>query len=257
MTSQWTDKRLDRFASNKVGDFIESIRESEIRLDAGIYLPHPYLILPKQFKSVDPLGIYFQALLKEKPQCDFDCKLLGYRAYAIFSYTQSENPAFPFRKPQGLKNLLNAEVKLWKSVLAIAERMNSHDCWTMPPAETLFRIILENQLVMLPCAFSSLNDKDLNVSGYISFYQNQNKTLMLSDSLANNPFSKEKHPTTWNFVRIAMDYAIRTARIKDGFKREIYMPMVRSRQNCTAIMKAGGLSLFTEKGQLKRGRKPE
>lgn len=212
-----------------------------------------FLYLPKsQQKQINPLAFYFQALVNEMPDCDFDRRIIEYRKWAIYSFIQSEDKLFPFRKPRGTKNILNAEVKLWRSVLAIAERMFTYQYWEIDPAFTLFNIILENQLVLLPCGLSDQNNNSHNIKGFVCLYQGQNKKLLNSDFLNAPPFDKEKHPLTWRFISVAM----KVAENHLAFRKEFYLPMVRSRQNLTAILNKEKVAVFTTSGILKKGRKP-
>jgi hypothetical protein len=195
------------------------------------------------------LGWYFQKLVNEK-QSGFDGKILWYREQAIKSFVKADFATFPYRKPDGLKKILDAEVELWQAILNLARHLKGYGFWQESPELTLCEIIQESALVLLPLFFSGDNEGKQSVDDCICFYQKQN--IMMQDTLAvcENPFDKAKVPMTFNFVELALDMA------RDNtFRKKWYLPVVRARKKLTSEMKQGKICSFTEQGQLKRGKK--
>lgn len=197
------------------------------------------------------LGCYFQELLNEKPKSDFDGKCLWYRGQAIRSFTKTDFATFPYKKPMGWKNLLDAEVTLWRSILNLARELKTWGFWKVSPELTLCEIVQESGLVLLPIVFSGENEGKQSVDDCITFYQQQNVALQDSNATSINPFDRAKTPVTKDFIESAMHIANQD----NNFRARYYMPMVRARKAFTAVLKKEKMVSLTEQGQLKRGKK--
>ena len=195
------------------------------------------------------LGWYFQKLVNEK-QAGFDGKVLWYREQAIRSFIKADFATFPYTKPPGTKTLLDAEVKLWRSIFNLAVALKKWGEWTTSPELTLCEIIQESALVLLPVFFSGDNEGKQSVDDCICFYQKQNMKLQDSEFFCNNPFD-QKTPWTRDFIDKAMHHANKDK----GFRSQYYLPVVQARKALTAVIKKGKLCSFNEQGRLKSGRK--
>ena len=198
------------------------------------------------------LGWYFQKLVNEK-QAGFDGKVLWYREQAVKSFVKADFATFPYRKPDGLKKILDAEVELWQAILNLVRHLKGYGFWKESPELTLCEIIQESALVLLSAFFSGDNEGKQSVDDCISFYQKQNVMLQDSEFLCKNPFDQAKVPMTFNFIELALDLATRD----NTFRKKWYFPVVRARKKLTSEMKQGTICSFTEQGQLKRGRKKQ
>ena len=116
-------------------------------------------------------------------------------------------------------------------------------------------LILENQLVMLDF-YSGKDALNLTMPDILKILQHQNKQLIDSnfdDRDIPNPFSSDISPLTHRFI----DICLIESRIGAGFRSSAYLPMVRARQKCTALIKKSECRLYTISGQAKKGRKPK
>lgn len=200
------------------------------------------------------LGLYFRKLLDERQtfgNTGIDGKALWYRNQAIYSFVKADFATFLYKKPPGAKKGLDAEVKLWKSILDLARHMKGYGFWESSPELTLCEIIQESALVLLPIFFSGDNEGKQSTDECIRFYQKQNVMLQDSDALCDNPFDVTKTPWTRDFI----DKAMPIANQDKNFRSKYYLPMVRARKTLTAVIKKEKMCSFTEQGSLKRGKK--
>lgn len=228
--------------------------ENSITTRKTIFLSPLYACLYEDDAS---LGHYLQRLLEEKHErwlelSDFEKRCLWYREQAIKSYAKVDFPALQHIKPPGTKKILEAEVKLWQSILATLRHLKGHGSWKISAELTLCEIIQESALVLLPLPFSSETEGKQGVDDCIAFYQKQNVKLRDSDALHENPFDSIKTPVTKSFIDLCFQWTDNS-----NFRTHWYMPIVRARQKLTTELKAGKLKSFSEKGQLKKGRKSE
>jgi len=191
-------------------------------------------------------------LLTQHSNDEFTEKSLRYRDWAILSFSQSfRSGKVLFRSPKGLKKILDAEVKIWKSILSCIERLITVGTWNFPPLKTLSAIISEGVLVLLPLVFIS-EGEEATATAVLRKYQSQNKCLMDVDNYgrSRNPFRAGS--VTAYFI----DCAIRYAFDDPSFSKELYLPMIRARSEFVTVAKRENFILQEKSGKiLTQGRK--
>ena len=172
------------------------------------------------------------------------------------AYIKSMYPSLGFgRAKKGTKERLDCEVALWKSIEFLTNELIKIGKWDIGASGTLLGLILENQLVMLDF-YSGKDALNLTMPDILKILQHQNKQLIDSnfdDRDIPNPFSSDISPLTHRFI----DICLIESRIGAGFRSSAYLPMVRARQKCTALIKKSECRLYTISGQAKKGRKPK
>lgn len=171
----------------------------------------------------------------------------------FYAWAKSEFKSLKFRAPNGMKEMFELELDLWKSIIEVAERLRTYKQWERDAIETLLLIIEENALVCLP-----FGDREYHfdtMTQMIKTYQNENMLLSLNEfdvngNPATNPFNAKTRPVTFSFINCAMKFASQA----DDFRKQKYLPMVRKRQAFCSFIRCGGYALRKPDKIVKRGR---
>ena len=170
----------------------------------------------------------------------------------FYAWAKSEFKSLKFRAPSGRKEMFSLELKLWKSIISVAERLRTYKQWERDAIETLLLIIEENALVCLPFGDSEYHFDTM--TQMIRTYQKENNLLLINDfdddDNPNNPFNAKTRPVTFSFINCAMKFAYQA----DDFRKQTYLPMVRNRRAFCSFIRRGGYALGKIDRIVKRGR---
>jgi hypothetical protein len=220
--------------------------------NADFYQKLDRMTLPMVFEFLEKDRLFEESL---HPPDNVSVYLMLRRDVAK-AYIKSMYPSLGFgRAKKGTKERLDCEVALWKSIEFLTNELIKIGKWDIGASGTLLGLIIEDQLVMVD-SFSMKDNPSTTMPDALKFLQNQNKKLMDSnfdDPAISNPFSAETSPLTHRFI----DICLKEAQIGDGFRSKSYLPMVRARQKCTALIKKSECRLYTISGQVQKGRKPK
>ena len=179
------------------------------------------------------LLIYFDKLILSKNNQDLIDDITGklelkyrqlvvgeyYRKYIDFKYPD-------YKSGYIIKPQIKLEVELWHSVFKMLENMYTRQCISESPAFSIYKLILERELVMFITSSSGGSIRSID---YLSTLTSQNRQLQGYE----NPFDKQKKSYTGKIINIA----ISKADTDDEFRKNFYIPMVKARQRFTSFIK--------------------
>lgn len=121
--------------------------------------------------------------------------------------------------------LIDAYSALWVAAWNMLDWLNSHQHLNLPSAEFY---CLVNELILLTPGVAYLEDgkpKGANVN--LSKIQKQNRSLQYKK----NPFSPKRYPHTYRIIGAALAIA----NLNEDFRKNLFMPVVRSRMKCMTV----------------------
>jgi hypothetical protein len=223
-----------------------------------LLVPSPYLITPVEVVS-EPLAWLMAELWnidEDNPRDPYwettiGNAFLNYRRKVIthFWRTGYDSQFIGAKIPRQQKDLritIKAEAELWESVIRLLERMYTLCFLWNHPAILLGQIINEKALVMFNFAYFE-EGKEIGATKRIKQFQSQNRSLEALD----NPFKSNEASITYQIIQ----KAIELADLRDGFRRDFYMKVVRNRMSLVACLIAQKSRIYNQKKMLKQGRK--
>ena len=227
-----------------------------------IILPSPYLITPisRVVDSFCPAShqgsptwglpvlmdeLYFGSPQELKWEGITMKILLKLRQKIVIEFWRSEmdSKLACARPPRPARKLVYAEVNIWRSVLQLAERLNTFGIIS-DPVLTLGLIIKERKLTLFNCLY---REKNTGATELLREFQTENRQLQALQ----NPFSPNYAPKTCE----VLDKAVLIAEKNDGFSKNFYMKVVKARMGLVTILKEQNARSYLDGKQEKRGRK--